>query len=198
MTATSWPQTTLKYEEQLDRQFGEEIANTPGGEKLHSCIQCGKCSGGCPVSLYMDYTPRRIIAMTRAGFKQEVLNSHTIWLCASCYNCSIECSRDIRITDIMYALKQRAISEGVHPKRFAIPTLAREFFGNVLRYGRNHESELLVRMYMKTNPFAMLKQAKLGLKLFLRGRMPIFPERIEARSGGKGDLRAILRAMEKP
>jgi len=197
MPATRWPQTTLKYEEQLDRQFGDKIANMPGGEKLHSCIQCGNCSGSCPVSLYMDYTPRRIIAMTRAGFKQEVLNSHTIWLCASCYNCTIECSRGIRITDIMYALKQQAIREGVHPKRFPIPILAREFFGNVLRYGRNHESELLVRMYLKTNPFAMLKQAGLGLKLFLRGRMPIFPERIKARPGGKGDLRAIMRAMEK-
>jgi len=195
MQRTRWPQTTLKYEEELDRRFGDEIAGTPGGEKLHSCIQCGNCSGGCPVSLYMDYTPRRIIAMTRAGFKQEVLNSHTIWLCASCYNCTVECPREIKITDIMYALKQRAMKEGLHPKRFPIPALAREFFGTVLRYGRNHESELLVRMYLKTNPFAMLKQATLGLKLFLRGRMPIFPEKIK--TGGKGDLKTIMRALEK-
>jgi heterodisulfide reductase subunit C len=195
MAVNNLPRTSLKYEEELDGRFGDEIASTPGGGNLHSCIQCGNCSGGCPVSLYMDYTPRRIIAMTRAGFKKEVLNSHTIWLCASCYNCTVECPREIKITDIMYALKQRAIKEGVHPRRFAIPTLAREFFGTVMRYGRNHESELLVRMYLKTNPFAMLKQATLGLKLFLRGRMPIFPEKIK--SGGKGDLRTIMRALEK-
>ena len=188
-------QRKIKYESDLDQHFSEEIARASGGEKLHTCIQCGNCSGACPVSIYMDYTPRRIIAMTRAGFKQEVLNSHTIWLCASCYNCTVQCPKEIKITDIMYALKQRAITDGVHPRRFPVPVLAREFFNIVLRYGRNHESELLIRMYWKTNIFAMVKQAMLGLKLFLRGRLPIFPEKIK--SGGKGDLRTIMRALEK-
>jgi len=194
--SVKWPRT-IKYEEELDRGFGDEIAATTGGESLYSCIQCGNCSGGCPVSIYMDYTPRRIIAMTRAGFKAEVLNSHTIWLCASCYNCTVNCSKQIRITDVMYALKRRAIQEGIHAKRFPIPILAREFFNCVMRYGRNHESELLVRLYLKTNPFAMLKQAMLGLKLFLRGRMPLLPHRAAKRADKKGDLRTIMNALEK-
>ena len=196
MAASSWSRT-IKYEEELDKGFGDAIAKMPGCENLHGCIQCGNCSGCCPVSIYMDHTPRQVIAMTRAGFKDDVLRSRTIWLCASCYNCTVECPKEIKITDVMYALKQRAIAEGVHPRRFAVPTLAREFFGTVLRYGRNHESELLVRMYLKTNPFGMLKQAMLGLMLFLRGRMPIFPEKIKGLQSGKGDLRKIMRALEK-
>ena len=74
---------TIKYEAELDHQFAVDIAGKPGGEQLYSCIQCGTCSATCPLSIYMDYTPRRIVAMTRAGFKEEVLNSFTIWLCSS-------------------------------------------------------------------------------------------------------------------
>jgi len=72
----------IKYEEDLNPRFADEIASFPGGDKLWNCIQCGTCSGVCPLSTYMDYTPRKIVAMIRAGFKGEVLKSHTTWLCA--------------------------------------------------------------------------------------------------------------------
>ena len=59
----------ISYESELDHLFVDEIASIPGGDKLYACIQCGTCSGMCPLSPYMDYTPRQIIAMIRAGLK---------------------------------------------------------------------------------------------------------------------------------
>ena len=50
----------------------------------------------------------------------------------------MECPREIRITDIMYALKQRAIQEGIYPKRFPIPVLAREFSEMVQKQRPHH------------------------------------------------------------
>ena len=64
----------VQYESELDHHFVDEITSIPGGDKLYSCIQCGTCSGMCPLSHHMDYTPRQIIAMIRAGFKREVLS----------------------------------------------------------------------------------------------------------------------------
>jgi len=119
----------VRYEAERVHGFGGEIMAVPGCEGLFSCIQCGTCSGTCPLSVYMEHSPRQIMALVRAGFKDEVLQSNSIWLCASCYSCTVECPREIRITDIMYALKQRAIQEGVYPKRFPIPVLAKEFDG---------------------------------------------------------------------
>jgi heterodisulfide reductase subunit C len=196
MPGTAW-QRKIKYEEELSTSFPADIAAEPGGEKLFSCIQCGTCSGTCPVSPYMDYTPRRIVAMTRAGFKKEVLNSFTIWLCASCYACTAECPKEIKITDIMYALKQRAIAEGRYPRRFPIPVLAREFYNMVLRRGRSNEAQLIVALYWHTNIFAALKQAVMGLKLFLRGRLIPFDEALPSQPGKKGDLKTILNAVGK-
>ena len=67
----------VRYEAEVDPKFVEEIASIPAGQRLFDCIQCGTCSGTCPVSHYMDQTPRKIIAMIRAGFRQEVLASVT-------------------------------------------------------------------------------------------------------------------------
>ncbi|MHB9133718.1 MAG: 4Fe-4S dicluster domain-containing protein [Armatimonadota bacterium] len=191
------PERKIVYEEELDQQFGKEISRRAEGAKIDTCIQCGTCSGTCPLSIYMDYTPRRIIAMTRAGFKKDVLNSFTIWLCASCYQCTVECPKQIRITDLMYALKQQAIADGVYPKRFRIPVLAREFFKAVHKHGRNSEGRLILAMYLKSNPFGMLKQMVLGTRLFLQGRIGPQLERIKTKPGEKGDLRIILRAVER-
>ena len=167
---------SIKYESELDHEFADWITAIPGGEKVRQCIQCGTCSGICPVSVYMDYTPRRIIGMTRAGFKKEVLESTTTWICASCYACLVECPAGIKITEIMYALKRRAIEAGVYPKRLPIPVLAREFVRMIKKRGRNTEMQLLTRMLLKTNPFKMITQAPLGLKLFRAGRIDLVSE----------------------
>jgi len=182
----------VKYEAEAVPAFADQIAAIPGGEKLFTCIQCGTCGGTCPVSHHMDYTPRRIIAMIRAGFKQEVLTSFTTWLCASCYSCTVECPKGIKITDIMYALKRLAIQENAFPSRFPIPILAREFHRMVLKHGRNNESFLTVRLFLKTNPFLLFKQTILGWKLWRQGRMGLKTESIER----KKELRSLLGALE--
>jgi len=169
---------TLKFDAERDPSFPKQIMARPGGEKLFGCIQCGTCSATCPVSIYMDYTPRQIMALTRAGFKDEVLRSRTIWLCASCYACTVDCPKEIKITDIMYALKRRAIQDGVYPKRFPIPVLAREFFKMVRRRGRVTESELVVRLMLQTNWLGMVKMWRQGLNLIRTGRFSLKPERM--------------------
>jgi heterodisulfide reductase subunit C len=140
----------------------------------------------------MDYTPRRIIAMVREGFRDEVLNSLTIWLCASCYSCTAECPREIKITDVMYALKQEAISKGVYPKRFPIPVLAQEFFRGVERTGRNSEGPLMVKFFLKTNPLGMLKNAPMAMRLWFKGRLSLFEEGMK----NKGVVAKLLRAAK--
>ena len=117
----------------------------------------------------MDYTPRQVMALTRGDFKNEVLRSHTIWLCASCYACTVECPREIRITDIMYELKQRAIHEGIYPKRFPIPVLAREFSEMVKKHGRITEMLLVMKLFLKTNPLAAMGNWRMGIDLMKTG-----------------------------
>ena len=184
---------TVKYESDRVRGFGREVMTVPGCEQLEWCIQCGTCSGVCPLSIYMDYTPRQVMALTRADFKNEVLRSHTIWLCASCYACTVECPQGIRITDIMYELKQRAIGAHVYPHRFPIPVLAHEFSAMVRKHGRITELTLVIRLFLKTSWIAALRNWRLGIDLIRTGRFSIITQRIRRR----GDIARMLDAIDE-
>ena len=75
------------------------------GEKTELCFQCGACSSGCPMTQEMDYLPSKVIRMVQLGI-EEALDSKTIWVCTSCFNCEVRCPRGIDIANIMEALRQ--------------------------------------------------------------------------------------------
>ncbi len=177
----NFPYQEIKHESELDKGFGKKIAKMAHGEKLFGCIQCGNCSAACPLSIYMDYTPRKIIAMVRAGFKQEVLSNRTVWLCASCYNCTVECPKGIKITEVMYALKREAIGNKIYPKGFTVPIMASTFFNEVKKKGRINETTLLMNYYLRSNIFKSLSYAMLALKLFKNGRLSLFEKGLKDR-----------------
>jgi quinone-modifying oxidoreductase, subunit QmoC len=182
----------VKFEAERDPDFARWITQTVGGERIRHCLQCGLCSGSCPLSLYMDYTPRRLMHLSREGFKEEVLSSYTIWLCTCCYACMVECPKKINITHMMYALKTRAMKEGFYPKRFAIPVLAREFSRMIRASGRITESRLVMRVFLKTAIWRMMGFGKLGLRLMRTGRMRMQREKVQRR----GDIVTLLNAVD--
>ncbi len=182
----------VKYENDCDKEFASWVTSQTGGENLRHCIQCGICSATCPLSIYMDYTPRRLINLAREGFKKEVLSSFTVWLCASCYACRMECPKEIKVTDIMYMLKRKAIEEGVYPRRFPIPVLAREFGRMIFMFGRINETLLVTDLFLRTNWFKFLSMTGLGFNLMRTGRMSLLPDTIKR----KGELRKVLDAID--
>ncbi len=168
----------MKFQREADPEWAGKIRRLPGCERLFSCIQCGTCSGTCPLSIYMDYTPRRIINLAREGFRQVALSSQTIWLCASCYACTVHCPQNIHITDVMYSLKREAIRSHLYPKRLPIPILAQEFYNMVKRRGRTSELWLMFRLGLKTNPLMLLSFIGVGWKLLRTGRLSLSLSRV--------------------
>ncbi len=187
-------QRKVKYEEELDKNFMEEIKEMSGCETIDRCIQCGTCSSSCPMAVYMDYPPRKIMGMIKNGFKEDALQSFTIWLCSSCYTCQVRCPAKIKITDVMYALKRKAIKEEIYPSRFSIPVLDREMSKLIAKYGRNSELWLVLNMYLKLkNPLGLLKMSSTGLSLMKTGRMSLKKEKIKNRK----QLQSILKAVKE-
>lgn len=173
---------TVKFEADRDSEFARWVSHTVGGERIRHCLQCGLCSGKCPLSLYMDYTPRRLMHLSREGFKEEVLGSTSIWLCTACYACMVECPKQINVTHLLYALKRRAIEEGRFPRRFAIPVMAQQFSEMVRDSGRITESWLILRVFLRTAIWRLLGMSRLGLRLLRAGRMPLKRDRIQRRA----------------
>lgn len=168
-----------KKEKELRDSFLQQVANIPGGESIKKCIQCGCCTGSCPVSYTMDVTPREIIALFRAGDIESILSSRTIWICASCYACTVRCPQGVQVADIIYALKRLAIEQEIFPKKFPVYSLSKSFVFFTNRYGRSYEPGLILSYFLKTNPLKLLGLVPLFLKLFSKGRIGLFPKKIK-------------------
>jgi len=109
----------------------ENIFESPRGRDLQTCIQCGICAGTCPYGEVMDYPPRRIIGMLRAGMIEEVLASDSLLKCVTCYACMAKCPRDIRLTEVLLPLmKEQAL---LHMPE--LPGEIQKALQNTLRYG---------------------------------------------------------------
>jgi heterodisulfide reductase subunit C len=127
----------------------------------------------------MDITPRQVIAMFRAGAIEELLESRTIWLCASCYHCTLRCPAQIQITDLIYALKRIAIEEGIFPKRFPVHVMSETFAKNVKRFGRNYEVGLLLLYFLRSKPMGLFARRRAGWALWRHGRIKLRPDKIK-------------------
>lgn len=177
----------------LSKALLENVLAIPNGGKIKECIQCGTCSASCPTSYAMEYGPREIIAALRAGMLDRVLKSTTVWLCSSCYSCTVRCPAAIPFTDVMYELKRLGVKHGIYPKGTTNAVMAQAFVESVDRHGRNHEPELIRKYYLRTNPLNFLSLITLGLRLFLRGRMHILPRNIKGLDG----LRKMMAVIEE-
>ena len=119
----------LITDKDLDSQFKYEILKEPGGENFFRCMQCGTCTASCPVkTIDPDYNCRRIIRMALIGDKDRVLSSKFIWMCSTCYACYERCPQNVKITDLMFALKNIAVRYGyIHPNIKAQVDLLEKF-----------------------------------------------------------------------
>jgi heterodisulfide reductase subunit C len=176
------------------KSFLDEVKATPGGEHINACIQCGTCTGTCPMAGAMEYPPRKIISMIRAGMRDKVLASSSMWFCLSCYMCTTRCPRGVKPTEIAHALESLASQHGYRVGGTSTPALYRNFVASMRSNGRVHELGMMVRFYLSIipelvrHPVATIKIMPLGLKLFSHRRLPLLPTRIK----GREELARIL------
>ncbi len=96
------PTTTLPGAQQ--HEFIEKI-NELSGQNVNKCMQCGMCTGSCPMTAGMDKYPRLVMRMAHLGLREYLSRHNTPWVCASCHGCSVNCPRGIDIAKVMEALR---------------------------------------------------------------------------------------------
>ncbi|MFC1899960.1 4Fe-4S dicluster domain-containing protein [Chloroflexota bacterium] len=88
----------------LNSEFVNKVSEL-SGQNLNQCYQCGKCSAGCPMTSVMDLLPNQVMRLVQLGLEQDIGNSNTIWLCASCLTCTVRCPKRVDISRVMEALR---------------------------------------------------------------------------------------------
>lgn len=96
----------------LASEFAKKI-RTITGENLKLCYQCGLCSGSCPMSPKMDLSPRQIIELARLGLEEEIANSRSVWICASCLACTVNCPRGFDLSKLMEAIRLLTLRKNI-------------------------------------------------------------------------------------
>ncbi|MCB2264470.1 MAG: 4Fe-4S dicluster domain-containing protein [Candidatus Thiosymbion ectosymbiont of Robbea hypermnestra] len=158
-----------------NRFLREVEANVEQGEWVKMCIQCGACSGSCPLGKFWDHPPQEIFMMIRAGKRREVLTTDAMWLCTSCYNCNVRCPRGLPITHIMHGLAHYAKRQGLVPANQPTAKFARKFWDNLMTKGRVNELKLGLSLPF-LNGFGQglkvaMKNQKLGMSMLKARRM---------------------------
>ena len=174
----------------IDSSFSDVVAKE-SGESILACYQCQKCSAGCPVAYAMDILPNQVIRMVQFGLRERVLSSHTIWICASCYTCSVRCPNDIDIAKVMDTLRHIALGSGIKPAERDISIFHSVFLDSIKSRGRIHELGLIWQFKAKTRDF--MKDVSLGLRMFRKGKIKLFPSKF----GGGREIKDIFGRYEK-
>ena len=161
------------------------------GENLRLCYQCLKCTSGCPTAPYMDFNPNIIVRMIQWGLKQEVLESKAIWLCVSCEACGTRCPNEIDIGVLMDALREMSLEQGYRAEEKGIVALHNAFMASIRRGGRVHEATMLMEYKLRSGDY--WTDLIPGMKLFMKGKIPLFPRRIK----GMDSIREMYRKAQK-
>lgn len=85
------------------------------GEDLSKCYQCGNCSGSCPVSDEMEIPVSQVIRLVQLGQEKTVLQSNSMWLCVSCFQCQGRCPKCLDPSKIMEGLRRLSLRKGHSP-----------------------------------------------------------------------------------
>ena len=194
MTAPLPAESSRKY----DLNFARWVyKNINGGDKLSLCMQCGVCSGSCPIGDEMDYGPRKLFMMIRAGMKEEVLSSNTMWNCTSCYRCVVRCPRGVPVTYILQDLAAKAADLG-YAGKVENNAFAKSFWWSAKTFGKTDERLVTMKYFFDLGLKEFFSRTMANLKIAIgmvkTGRMHIgMPHSIKDKKG----LKAILAKAEE-
>lgn len=171
-----------------DSAFAEEVERL-SGTPVRACLQCHKCSTGCPIGPEMELLSSQIIRLVQLGAEDEVLNSQSIWLCASCEACTTRCPMSIDIAAVMDTLRMMAVERKASIPDSRNEKFNRSFLGSVRRHGRVFEVGMMTAYKLRS--LDLLADVGKVPQMLLKGKLTLLPNRC----GAKG-MRMVFRRAE--
>ncbi|BCL63177.1 heterodisulfide reductase subunit C [Desulfomarina profundi] len=180
---------TIICPEDRNRKFLEKLGRR--GIDVQACFQCGRCSAGCPVGEFFDLNVMEVVRLASYGMEEPLLNCHTIWLCAACETCATRCPNDIEIAGLMDVIREIALRKGIKPAEPRVPIFHKSFLKSISKWGRAYEIGMIGGYKLSSGD--LFGDMKLGLNMFLKGKLKLTPHSIE----GKSEIRQIFSGKGK-
>ena len=101
-----------------DKAFDAGAVDSEINGTYASCFSCENCTTVCPVvknyekpEAAVDLLPHQIMRAMGLGIKDLAMGSKMLWYCLTCYQCQEHCPQGVKVTDILYELKNKAVTE---------------------------------------------------------------------------------------
>jgi len=138
---------------------------------MMACLQCKKCTSGCPVAAVADIKPHEMIRMVQFGQRDEVLASKMLWACTSCQTCATRCPQKVSVAALNDGLRRMSVQSKTTSKS-AVPVFNSIFMKAVRKRGRMNEAGLMASFKLRTGRL-FEDMGKLPMMLF-KGKMPLW------------------------
>ena len=101
--------------------YGGLLGFAPDSGAFRLCFNCKTCTSSCPIVGLEDLNslglaPHQIIHATALGLDDLVASSRMLWACLGCYRCQDGCPQGVRVTDVLYAHKNKALARMKAPR----------------------------------------------------------------------------------
>ncbi|UCG65194.1 MAG: 4Fe-4S dicluster domain-containing protein [Deltaproteobacteria bacterium] len=108
-----------------DREFQSGLLLSDQASTFSACFGCQTCTNVCPVVAnyenaqdVLGLLPHQIMYATGLGIKDLAFGSNMLWDCVTCYQCQENCPQGVKVTEVLYELKnlavQNVIQKGKH------------------------------------------------------------------------------------
>ncbi|RLB80255.1 MAG: heterodisulfide reductase [Deltaproteobacteria bacterium] len=177
-------------ERKLIGDRGDYFLNRIQGEagvNISACYQCERCTNACPVSHFMDIKPHQVMRYIQLGWREELLQSSTIWICLSCEMCTTFCPNEVDVAETINHLRNIAAHSSITPKEKSLAVFHQTFLEVLQKTGRVNEFRLMNAYYLK--PDILHERIKnktfkedllLGITMLRKGRLKLFTPKSKA------------------
>jgi heterodisulfide reductase subunit C len=141
------------------------------GVSIKECLQCKKCSNGCPVAGITKTGPAETIRSLQLNTGDELLERDLVWMCVSCETCFTRCPMKIDMAAIMDALRNIAVLKKSTGHNGNVPLFNKSFLNTVRIFGRTYDLGMIAAYKFRTSSYLkdtekfpmMLKKRKIAL-----------------------------------
>lgn len=167
--------------------IAQEIKEISGVD-ISSCLQCKKCTNGCPLVKSVDSPPSDIIRRLQLNAGDEILDSKLVWMCASCETCFSRCPMKIDMAAVMDALRILAVKKKRPIKDDVVKKMNESFLSSVKIFGRTYDAGMIVSLKLKT--MNIMQDLDKMPAMLTKRKIAIFPN-------FKGDGKTVKRIFRK-
>jgi Fe-S oxidoreductase len=97
---------------------------------LNLCIQCGTCTGGCPVKFRSPLNMRRLVRQTAyTDNPSSLFKRPELWACTTCSTCTLRCPTGVKNVDLIMGIRNFLARQG------EVPSTIRDALENTLLQG---------------------------------------------------------------